>query len=87
MPSLTASVLHATISTCSNGSAVTLLQTCRIIPVIRGLSQTNTNERDLIGFALEDNILLSPVQQAIDWVIYSSSEAGGFGYRVTCDLL
>ena len=80
MSSLTASVLHATISSCSNESAVTLLKSRNIIPVIQGLLRIYTDERDLIGFALEDNILLSPVRQAIDWVIYSSDEAGEFNY-------
>lgn len=66
---------------------MTLLNECRIIPLIQSLSQLRTGERDLISFALEDNVLLSPVQRAIDWVLYSSNEPGEIIYKLTCDLL
>lgn len=66
---------------------MTLLESRRIIMVIQGLLQIRTAERDLIGFALEDGILLSSVQQAIDWIIYSSDESGELNYQVTCDLI
>lgn len=55
---------------------MTLLKSRRIITVLQSLSQVDRGERDLISFALEDNVLLSPVQQAIDWIIYSSDETG-----------
>lgn len=64
-----------------------LLESRRIIPVIQGLSQVQTGECDLIRFALEDNISLPPVQQAIDWLIYSSDEAGKLHYKVIYNLL
>ena len=43
--------------------------------------------QDLIDFALGDGILLSPVQQAIDWVVYSSDGAGELRCLVTCDFV
>lgn len=47
----------------------------------------HSGERDLIDFALGDGISLSPVQQAINWIIYSFDEAGELSYLMTRDQL